>query len=436
MKRPENLSRLLVLLGLLIVGRAACAQPSIPKERIPADLPAEVRQNIEGLYSADAQQRARAARRLVGQPHETAPAIPFLIAMLHDNAVLHSKAELMRLDMISSYSRVFSYPNTPGEHAAETLARIGRREVRPMLDALLVPLKARDSAGRANAIRALGEMLRMMEWEGRMPAEAGRVLEPLMAALSDRDPNAREYAAVVLGKLASPRAIGPLIAVLQKDRSEGVRAAVAAALGAVKDPRPVGPLIAVLGNPFEAVEARIAAAQALGKIGDPRAARPLTVALEDKDWRLRRAALAVAGVVRDLRRLRPLLIDALQDEQWRVRAVAAHAARALGELNDPAAFEVLAIALGDKQPNVRASAVRALAELKDPRVFARVVAVLREDQNSYVRWHAAAALGELGDPRAVEPLTAALKDEDEIVRKNARRALEKIKKKAAQLPPI
>ena len=435
MREGETLCRLVVVLGLLGVGRAACAQPSIPKARIPAELPAGLRQRIEGLYAADAHQRARAATRLLGRPEQVGPAIPFLVAMLHDNAVLHGEAELMRLDLIPSVGRVFSYPNSPGEHAAETLARIGRRAARPVVDALLVPLKGRDAAGRANAIRALGEMLRTIGPEEGERAGAARTLDPLVAALRDRQPKAREYAAVVLEKLASPRAIAPLIAALDKERTTRVRAAVAAALGAVGDPRPVGPLVAVLENAAEPPEVRIGAAQALGRIGDPRAAGPLAAALKDNHWRVRRAALAVAGVVRDFRVLRPLLVRALRDEEWRVRAAAARAATALAELKDPAALDVLAAALADKQPNVRARAAQALGEVRDPRAVPPLVAVLRKDQNSYVRWHAARALGDLEDPRAVKALTAAVNDGDEIVKNTARRALEKIRK-AAQLPSI
>lgn len=428
MRTVENLCRGLVLLGLLITGRAACAQPTIPKERIPEDVSAEVREHIEQLYSPDPKGRATAARRLLGRPEETAPAIPFLIAMLHDAVVLHDEAELRRLSLRSSFGTLFSFPNTPGEQAAETLARIGKTAGKPVADALVAPLSDQHPTVRANAIRALGEML----W-GKGPAEreglgAGRALQPLIVALKDRRPNVREYAAVTLEQLEGPHAVEPLIAALEEDASAKVRAAAAAALGAVKDPRPVGPLIATLGNPLERTEVRVAAAEALGKLGDPRAVEPLARGLKDQQWRVRVAALSVASLIRDFRLLRPLLVDALQDEQWRVRAAAAGAAAALGKLKDPAVLEILTIALHDKQPNVRACATRSLAELKDPRAVTPLIVVLREDQNAYVRWHAAMALEQLEDPRAVEPLTAALEDQDELVRTTARRALEKIKK--------
>ena len=366
--------------------------------------------------------------QLLGKPEEVAPAIPFLVAMLHDDAVLHDEAQLMRLSLISSYARVFSCPNTPGEQAAETLGRIGLKAIRPVTDALMVSLDHKNWTVRANAIRALGEMLPRIPRDERESLGAGRALQPLIVALKGKHAKAREYAATVLRQIEDPRAVEPLISALQKDRSAEVREAAAAALGAIKDPRPVGPLIAALENPFEHVEVRVEAAKALGKIGDLRAVEPLIATLKHNDWRLRRAALTVAEMIRDLHVLRPLLVDALQDQQWRVRATAAGAATALGKLDDPAAPNLLLIALHDEQPNVRACAIRSLAELKDPRAVAPLIAALGQDKNSYVRWHAAEALGKLEDPRAIDPLTAALKDRDELVRNTARRALEKISK--------
>jgi HEAT repeat protein len=428
MKPPGKRVGLLVVIAVLAWGPAGQGQPTIPKQQIPPDIPAEVKQRIEGLYSSDPQQRASAAMGLLGGPEEVAPAIPFLIAMLHDDAVLHDEAELTRLAMISSYARVFSFPNTPGEHAAETLARIGGRAGNRVMDALMVPLKDKDSMVRANAIRALGEMLWQMGQEQRESIGVGRAVEPLIAALEDKPAKSRRYAAVVLRHIGNPRAVEPLMAALQKDPSPEVRAAAAAALGAVKDPRPVGLLIATLENASEAVEVRVSAAEALGGIGDRRAVEPLIKTLKDKDPLVRGAALTVADMIPDFRRLRPLLVDALQDPEWRVRVRATLAAVALGKLKDPAALEVLTTALHDEHPNVRAAATRSLAELKDPRAVPPLAATLREDDNSYVRWHAAMALEQFDDPRAVGPLTAALKDEDELVRTTARRALEKIKK--------
>jgi len=429
MKRLGKQVGLLAAIAISAWGSVGRAQPTIPKQQIPPDIPAEVKQRIEGLYSSDPQQRATAAMGLLDTPAQVAPAIPFLIAMLHDNAVLHDDAELTRLSLGSSYARVFSFPNTPGEQAAETLARIAGRPGKPMVDALVVCLGDKNWIVRANANRALGEMLGKMTPEDRQGATKGtHALEGLVKALEDGQPKVRQYAAVVLRQLADPRAVPRLIAALKNDQSWETRAAAAAALATIRDPRAVEALIAALENAGERAEVRVNAAEALGKTKDLRAVEPLTRALKDQDWHIRRAALSVAEVIRDPRVLRPLLVDALQDKEWRVRVGAAAAAVTLGKLKDPAVLELLTTALHDEHPNVRAFATRSLAELKDPRAVPPLAAALREDENSYVRWHAAMALEQFEDPRAVGPLTAALKDEDEMVRTAARRALEKIKK--------
>jgi HEAT repeat protein len=431
----KKMARFHKRVGLLAVvaawawGSVGHAQPTIPKQQIPPDIAAELRQRLEELYSSDPKQRAGAAMRLVGKPQQVAPAVPFLIAMLHDDAVLYDDAELSRRSLISSYSRVFSYPNTPGERAAETLARIGGSAGKPVTDALIVCLTDNRALVRANATRALGEMLGKMGPEDREKAwRDSSALETLIKGLGDRQQKVRQYTAVVLRQLADPSAVEPLVATLKRDQSWEVREAAAAALAAIRDPRAVESLVAALENPGERVEVRVSAAEALGSTGDLRAVQPLTRALKNKDWRIRRAALAVADIIRDAHVLKPLLVDALQDKHWRVRESAAAKAVALGKLKDPAVLGLLIAALHDEHPNVRAGATRSLAELKDPRAVAPLAAALREDPNNYVRWHAALALEQFEDPRAVGPLTAALKDEDELVRTTARRALEKIQK--------
>ena len=420
---------LIVLAGVLGWGAAGHAQPSIPKDRIPFGVPAEVRQRIERLYSSDPEERAGAAMHLIDEGERATPAIPFLIAMFHDDTALYDDAKLKARSMASSYASPFTFPNSPGENAAQALGRIASRTGKPPIDALLVALKNKDGHVRANSIRALGEIRHL---------ENHRVLEPLVVGLKDKYPRVRAYAARTLGlmeldKLGTKDSlIGSLVARLG-DEDRTVRAEAAQALGSTKDSRAVGPLIVVLENPFQGSEVRENAAEALSQIGDLGAVQPLVAALKDKDWRVRAAALTVADLIKDFRDLRPIVIGALQDKEWRVRARAARAASALSELKDPGSLKILIAGLSDTHPNVRARATESCAESKDPRTIIPLTAALREDPNSYVRWHAANALGELGDPGAIGPLTAALKDENELVRTSSRRALERIKK-AIRLP--
>jgi len=57
----------------------------------------------------------------------------------------------------------------------------------------------------------------------------------LIVALSDEDGNVRRLAASALGKIADPRAVGPLLALLEREHRPQVRQYAAKALGALRD---------------------------------------------------------------------------------------------------------------------------------------------------------------------------------------------------------
>jgi len=67
-------------------------------------------------------------------------------------------------------------------------------------------------------------------------------------------------AARKLGTIGDARAVEPLVAAL-KDRDRGLRVCAASALGAIKDPRAAAPLIVALNDKDEYV--RLSAAKAL-----------------------------------------------------------------------------------------------------------------------------------------------------------------------------
>lgn len=52
MRRLETAFVLLLTASLLVAGSLACAQDEITKDRIPDDIPAELRTAIEKLYSS------------------------------------------------------------------------------------------------------------------------------------------------------------------------------------------------------------------------------------------------------------------------------------------------------------------------------------------------------------------------------------------------
>ena len=246
---------------------------------------------------------------------------------------------------------------------------------------------------------------------GALEAIGKKAVEPLIAALKDKDRKFRRYVAEALGKIKDPRAVEPLIATLRRDKDSLVRRDAARALGRIKDPRAVEPLIYALKDKKESV--RLFAAKALGKIKDPRAVEPLIAALKDKNERVRWSAAEVLGRIKDPRAVEPLIYD-LKDKDNVVRYVAAEA---LGKIKDPRAVKPLIATLRKDMrglpffldAKVRWHAAEALGRIKDPRVVEPLIAALK-DENQSVRWRAAEALGKIKDPRAVEPLIAALKE--------------------------
>ena len=92
------------------------------------------------------------------------------------------------------------------------------------------------------------------------------LIEPVIALLSDPDPEIRSAAVGIAGAFADPRIVPATIPLL-KDVDWWIRLAAADTLGNIKDPRAVDALIEALADP----EAKWSAVEALGKIGDMRA---------------------------------------------------------------------------------------------------------------------------------------------------------------------
>lgn len=121
------------------------------------------------------------------------------------------------------------------------------------------------------------------------------VIEPLVAALNDRDDSIRRRAARVLGETRDSRAI-PALMFLLRDDYYSIRREAAAAL-AVAGAAAVEPVISALADPDGDVRKR--AADVLAGIGDARAIAPLLCAANDEDWYVRKAAEDAVQRVRE-----------------------------------------------------------------------------------------------------------------------------------------
>lgn len=224
------------------------------------------------------------------------------------------------------------------------------------------------------------------------PQIRSSLLEALIAALRDPDPDVRQQAAHALGEFEDPRAVEPLVDVLADDRVADVRQLAAWALGEIEDAGAVRGLSdAVLND--DSGDVREQAAWALGEIEDAR------------------AVPALAGVLSN-------------DPNADTRQLAAWA---LGEIEDaravPALIEVL---LNDASGDTRQQAAWALGEIEDARAVPALIEILLNDASGDTRQQAAWALGEIEDPRAIDALAAAMDDEDADVRQMAIWALGEI----------
>lgn len=190
---------------------------------------------------------------------------------------------------------------------------------------------------------------------------------------------------------------------------------VIAALGTLKASQAVAAIGRILADPK--LERRYVAAWALGEIGGPDGIPFLIGALGDPNQEVRR--YATRALIKVNRAAVPALIAHLQKASGES---AAGAIRALGDIADPAALEVL---LAQAAGSQRAEAFLALGKLRDPKAGAVLIAGLN-DSDWQARMNAAMALGPLGGPRAEAALKHTLNDEVHVVREWSARSLEMV----------
>ena len=222
-----------------------------------------------------------------------------------------------------------------------------------------------------------------------------------IAALKDEDWAIRQEAASLLGTLKDPRAVPPLISLLQ-DQDRSVREAAIEALRSIGSPA-VEAVGVCLTEPDLSIQE--SASAILAGIADERVLAPLTKALHSSDWIVRMHAAKALGRVRNADTVAPL-IPLLQDK---VKAVREEAAAALAAIGD-AAIPSLLKALQHEDWLVRLHAVESLGKTQSKRAVEPLLSVLFNDRDSAVREDAVRALGEIGDPQAVEHLFTAMRE--------------------------
>ena len=205
----------------------------------------------------------------------------------------------------------------------------------------------------------------------------------------------RAFAAELLGRVGSAKAVPALLETIQATRTEDadVREIALRALARIADPRAVGPLVETLKTAEVWLAPRIA------------------------DILARHGTLVVE----------PLLAFLEQPGRHPARAWAANV---LGEVRAARAFPVLARGLGDLEDEMRAKSATALGRLGDRRAIAYLLEHLLTDPAPFVRARIAATLGRFDDPEVIDRLVRALGDPAWWVRMRSVEALEQIGSRA------
>jgi HEAT repeat protein len=245
MKNIKTIIALLAVISVMGIGLMVYAQATIPKEKIPKNIPSSIREKIIRLYSSDPGVRGIAAHNLGVMGKDATPAVPYLISMLGDRYVYHPTT---------------SIGIVVGREAGHAVLKIlGRSGLKLLVSEL--DNKDKGSDVRLNVIYIFGAI------------EDSDTIEPLIRALKDKDHFVRSQSAKVLMGKQDKRLVNPLIDTMLNDSNMSARFFAAVALGKQKDPRAVEPLLTALKDQEDDV--RRGAAGALGRIEDYRAIEPL-----------------------------------------------------------------------------------------------------------------------------------------------------------------
>ncbi len=348
------------------------------------------------LSNSDADVRHAALSALVnvgGAPVDMQKVVPLLSS---DDVLLRNQAATV---LGLAFYRMISDPQrTPEQSALEQAAG-------PALAAALSDPQARDAALKAltflksppaAAAHPILDILKYNVWiiaDGRrrpeLPSESGGFQGPAIDDAID-----------VLARTGSPEA-EPLLIKFLNILNPGAGRHAAAGLAILRDPRAVGPLLDVLQTKGAGIQPE--AAEALAAFQDPRVVPALIQSLQADNYSQRASAATALSHFHDPRVL-PALIHSLTDENADVRV---KVAEALGNLGDPAAVGPLG-----KAAKTNYAASTALGKLKSPASVAPLVSVMQDKQVQVpLRIEAITALEKLGDPQAVPALIQTMQAE-------------------------
>lgn len=254
--------------------------------------PTAIEPLIDRLNHRDSNVRAFAAKAL-GR-FENTRAVKSLINSLKDQDVYvrrYSSQALGNIKDIEAVEHLITALNDKNGYVvgdvAEALGKIGDvRAIKALIDCqknIYVTL----NMDIVNALVAIGK-----------PA-----VEPLISCLKYHKTVVRQFAAIILGKIADPRATEPLINSLKDEDIVVVESSIVA-LGEIGDEQAVLPLISCLSNSNQVIS--WGAIVALGKIRDIRAVEPLILCLKNFHYYPRQQAAEALAKIGDSRAIEPL----------------------------------------------------------------------------------------------------------------------------------
>lgn len=385
----------LVVVGSIVVAPVLAADPAGDPSPQVADLLSKLANPLPAVRIAATEGLGK-----IGQP--ASAAVPALLRSLEDPEVVVRNNAAWALGKIGSPSgqivpalaaKVEAAKEiwTVRHNAALSLSWIGQ----PAVPALRKGLDSADGWTRAYS----GDALYRIAPQG---PDRARVVEVMIGLLSDQDPGLRAFGVATAGTIGPPAAAAaPHFVRLLDDPDANVRASALNVLprlgpaAAVAIPR----LLRVLKESKEDA-ARLGATVGLSELGGDDAAltTAFVAALGDKAGRVSSAAAQALGKRGEV--TVPALLDVLKSENESLRKAALDG------------FSFMGTKAGDKAAGVATV----------------LIPLLQQDRSYEIRFRSAVALGVLGVRSAsvTSALTGALKDDNEIVRVNARDALQRL----------
>ena len=335
--------------------------------------------------------------------------------------------------VLDMYRRI----DAPSEEIEDRVvdALVGAGGTQELIDAIQ---HDEDRAG-AVAIRALGE-LRSVEavaalaavrrtsrdWRRRILAldalsliDTEEAMDAIVEAVDDSTGYVRREAARLLSRSGRTTIVRTLLARLRSERYQDVREQIVESLVGLGTPEVKAELLELLGHDWPPV--RESAARGIGLAKMPEGLEPLMCAIDDPEWRVRKAVIEAIGRYDDARAL-PSLILALSDDHEAVRLAATVG---VARWKTPDARKALMIrCLRDSDLWVRH---RAVERLGGDRITEAVPALVRiatlRSNPTPLRCATVKALGRIGGAQAQDVLSQLLNDEESELHEAAEQAL-------------